>query len=105
MEAIARRVAELLRPTPTDVGWVRAELGCRQFGVSSAWVYAHANELGAIRLGTGPKARLRFDLERCRTAIEGMARSAPRSKPRRPRKVRALILSDSVELIRGRSGR
>lgn len=32
-------------------------------GVSADWVYAHADELGAWRLGAGPKARLRFDLE------------------------------------------
>ncbi len=31
--------------------------------VSPGWVYERAGELGAIRLGDGPKARLRFDLE------------------------------------------
>jgi hypothetical protein len=35
--------------------------------VSRDYVYSHANELGAIRLGTGPKTRLRFDVE---TALE-----------------------------------
>ena len=30
--------------------------------VKRSFVYEHAGELGAIRLGTGPKARLRFDL-------------------------------------------
>lgn len=30
--------------------------------VTPGWVYDHANEIGARRLGTGPKARLRFDL-------------------------------------------
>ena len=29
--------------------------------VHPRWVYAHQAELGAIKLGTGPKARLRFD--------------------------------------------
>jgi len=32
------------------------------YGVSRDFVYAHADELGAIRLGSGPRARLRFDL-------------------------------------------
>jgi hypothetical protein len=31
--------------------------------VSAGWVYEHAEELGVRRLGSGPKARLRFDLE------------------------------------------
>lgn len=31
--------------------------------MSRTWVYEHADELGAIRLGRGPKARLRFDVE------------------------------------------
>lgn len=30
-------------------------------GVSIDWVYANARALGAIRLGSGPRARLRFD--------------------------------------------
>src|SRR4051812_40819680 len=30
-------------------------------GVTRAWVYAHAAELGALRLGAGPRPRLRFD--------------------------------------------
>jgi predicted DNA-binding transcriptional regulator AlpA len=31
-------------------------------GRSAPWVYAHASELGAIRMGNGPKARIGFDL-------------------------------------------
>jgi len=31
-------------------------------GRSAPWVYAHATELGAIRMGNGPKARIGFDL-------------------------------------------
>ena len=32
--------------------------------VDVSYVYAHAAELGALRLGSGPKAPLRFDLRR-----------------------------------------
>lgn len=32
-----------------------------RIGVSRSWVYEHARELGAVRLGPGPRARLRFD--------------------------------------------
>jgi hypothetical protein len=31
------------------------------YGLSRAWVYKHAQELGGIRMGIGPRARLRFD--------------------------------------------
>ena len=32
--------------------------------VDRAYVYEHAAELGVFRLGSGPRARLRFDLRR-----------------------------------------
>jgi hypothetical protein len=35
----------------------------RLFGIERSWVYSHAIELGAVKLGEGPKARLRFDPE------------------------------------------
>lgn len=46
------------------------------------YVYAHAAELGAMRLGSGPKARIRFDLDRARQALETRA---ARSNGRRRR--------------------
>jgi len=64
VEAIAQRVAELLR---TDLGQTPRFLTPTQvaerFAVSRKWVYDHAEELGATRLGQGPRARLRFDAE------------------------------------------
>jgi hypothetical protein len=45
--------------------------------VSRSWVYAHQRELGAMRLGTGPRARLRFD---AKIVADGIAAfDAPRS--------------------------
>ncbi len=38
-------------------------------GTSRTWVYAHRAELPHVRLGTGPRARLRFDLERVLAAV------------------------------------
>jgi hypothetical protein len=32
----------------------------KQYGLSRGWVYKHARDLGGQRMGTGPKARLRF---------------------------------------------
>jgi hypothetical protein len=34
----------------------------RWCGVERSWVYAHAEELGARKIGTGERPRLRFDL-------------------------------------------
>ena len=39
-----------------------AELA-RRLGIERAWVYSHAIELGAVKLGDGKKPRLRFDPE------------------------------------------
>ena len=37
--------------------------------VSLDYVYGHAVDLGAMRLGDGPKARLRFDLQTAQRAM------------------------------------
>lgn len=63
-EAIARRVVELLERR----GLQRRELVdaaelARRFGIDRSWVYSHAIELGAVKLGSGAKPRLRFDPE------------------------------------------
>lgn len=64
VERIARRVVELLerrglqRRKLVDA----AELA-RRFGIERSWVYTHAIELGAVKLGNGAKPRLRFDPE------------------------------------------
>jgi predicted DNA-binding transcriptional regulator AlpA len=62
IEAVARRVAQLLRAAEVqrDALLTAAQVAAR-LGVDRSWVYAHANELGAVRLGNGPRARLRFD--------------------------------------------
>lgn len=64
IEAIARRVADLLRPPPEDPHprrlWTAAEVS-RRWGVERSWVYANADRLGARRLGAGTRPRLRFD--------------------------------------------
>lgn len=66
IEAIARRVAELLaetvgRPRPDANRLLSAAEVATRLGRSRDWVYDHADDLGAIRLGTGPRPRLAFD--------------------------------------------
>lgn len=67
VEAIAQRVAELLRGE--SARYLDAAGIAKRFGVGRSWVYAHKHELGAVRLGTGPKARLRFDVRRVESVL------------------------------------
>lgn len=64
VEAIARRAVELLDARVLQKRELvdAAELA-RRFGIERSWVYTHAIELGAVKLGSGPKPRLRFDPE------------------------------------------
>jgi len=102
IEAIARRVAELLhedpRPDRQSAGLIDAAELARRLGMDRSWVYSHAAELGAVRLGTGPNARLRFDPERATRALNPVGDPPARTEPRRqavrrrPRRRRAPLL-------------
>jgi len=59
-DAIAERLAQRLREQP-PTRFVDAATVARVLGVKRNWVYEHARELGAVRLG-GAQGRLRFDL-------------------------------------------
>jgi len=61
VEAISQRVAELLRGSGISQALIDAAEVARRFGFSRDWVYENADRLGAVRLGDGPRARLRFD--------------------------------------------
>lgn len=64
LERLADLVAQRLgRSTSTRAPLVDARELARVLGVSRSAVYAHARELGAIRIGTGGRGRLRFDPE------------------------------------------
>lgn len=105
VEAIAARVVELLDSQP----WRRrarrlatADEVAEALGVTRAWVYANQRRLEVIRLGAGPKARLRFDLELAARAFQAAAE--PSQGAARPART-APSLPHGVELIRGRSSR
>ena len=87
VEAIARRVAELLDPgtgkAPATL--VDASAVARELGVERDWVYSHATALGAIRLG-GPRGRLRFDLSTVRERLGGVDAAIWRPARRPPRR-------------------
>jgi hypothetical protein len=71
IEAIVSRAGEILRskaggrPAPPQPGTrlVTAAEVAEWCGVERSWVYAHAEQLGARKIGTGERPRLRFDLE------------------------------------------
>jgi hypothetical protein len=63
LQALAREVAALLghdAAAPVN-GLLTARQVAARFNVDRGWVYAHAHELGVVRLGNGPRPRLRFD--------------------------------------------
>ena len=70
---MARKVVELLEARGLQQRRLvdAAEL-VAMFGIERSWVYAHAIELGAVKLGDGKKPRLRFDPE---IAARGAAES------------------------------
>jgi hypothetical protein len=102
VEAIALRLAELVGPAPDRM--LDARELAERLGVRRAWVYSHAAMLGAVRLGNGPRAPLRFDLERARASAPRVpgADGRPSAKAPRPPSRR---LAAGVMLIEGRSGR
>jgi hypothetical protein len=72
VEAIALRVVDLLSAREQRAqarGLLSAAELASHLGVARSFVYDHADELGAVRLGEGAKPRLRFDLERAREAF------------------------------------
>jgi len=66
IEALASRLAEFLGgASPAVRGGSEemldaAEVG-RRWGISRRWIYDHADDVGAMRMGGGPRPRLRFD--------------------------------------------
>jgi hypothetical protein len=104
VEAIAHRVAELVGQSSRLVD---AQAVATALDVERGWVYAHARELGVVRLGPGPKARMRFDLALVRERVAALGHADPPASsepPRRLRRARASAIP-GVKLIQGRSSR
>ena len=82
IEQIARRVAQLLDTAHAHLGPRYVDAGdlSRMLGIERHWVYAHARELGAIRLG-GPRGRLRFDVGRVAEALGRPESASRRARP------------------------
>lgn len=107
VEQVVTRVAQLLHRQQEDrerqrvsepTGMLTVSELAQHLHLNRAWVYEHADELGAIRVGNGPKARLRFDLHTAKTALgQQQAGPAPAgAKTRRPTRPSA---TDEAQLL------
>jgi len=63
-DRLAERVLDRLTGTHDAAALVDAAEVARRYGIARSTVYDNADRLGAIRLGSGSRARLRFDPER-----------------------------------------
>jgi hypothetical protein len=68
-DLIADRLREDQALATSRGGLVDAHELAAQLGVSESWVYANADLLGVVRLGSGSRPRLRFDPVAAREAM------------------------------------
>lgn len=65
IEGLAQRLSEALRPAASSVSPASPMMSAAEvaewWGIGRRWVYDHAVELGARRLGSSCRPRLRFD--------------------------------------------
>lgn len=87
IETLAHRVAELLRSAPAAPAlparqrlMTAAEVA-QWWGIERSWVYAHAEQLGARKIGGGERPRLRFDPDEVSERIAGLNGSQTGSGP------------------------
>lgn len=117
LSALADLVADRLAERLTDVvpghrgTLVDAAEVAQRFGFERAWVYSHADELGAVRLGDGARPRLRFDLDKvvealtARQASEGSPAPESPVASRSPQRRRRRRSGTRVELLPVRADR
>jgi hypothetical protein len=119
VEAVARRVAELIANDAHEAAarrLVDAATLAAELGVERSWVYEHRDELAPVRLGTGSKPRLRFDVQAVRAALATRRISQPPSREtlgtgrgasprRRPRRTNAKPTVGRVLAVRPRGSR
>ena len=100
IEEIARLVAQQLRadgPPAIKGRYVDATTLAEHLGVERDWVYAHARELGAVRLG-GARGRLRFNLDQVLQSLHEAEPQRQRSN-RTAGSSRRRRVGDAVDLI------
>jgi len=88
LDAIAERVFALIRDEllRAPARLVDAAALADALGVERAWVYAHAAELHAVRLG-GEHGRLRFDIDLVLRSLNGDGTPVQRARPAHARRL------------------
>lgn len=84
---VAAHVAEMLndaRTPPPAPQTVDAATLANHLGVTRGFVYEHADDLGVVRLGEGPRPRLRFDLHHALAAWNARSTSERSQQARTP---------------------
>ena len=100
IDAIAERVLALMRNElqRTPVRYVDAGTLAQALSVDRAWVYAHAKELRAVRLG-GSHGRLRFDLDLVRHLLQdGVEAPTPTRSRHRQRTKPTRVAADLLPI-------
>ena len=115
VEPLARRIMELIgdplieavvdavtdaRDLPT-ARLVDAATIAERFGVERRFVYDHQRDLGVIRLGRGPKARLRFDPRHVEAVLERREELPTKRRDRRRRRRKAGVGHAELLPIKG----
>jgi predicted DNA-binding transcriptional regulator AlpA len=96
-DAIVARVVEAFRAeriipqAPSATTWLDANEVARRLGVSRDWVYEHAHDLGASRIGSGSRPRLRFPPQVLDSRIGRTASPKAADEPAKRSKQRGLI--------------
>lgn len=114
VDRLAHRVVELLNPdderpeeTPPskdhdDGRLLSPAQVAAWWNIDRKWIYDHADELGVLRLGTGPRPRLRFDPDKVRRRLalpKSRGSQDHASSPRTDARRSPRIPGDSRELL------
>jgi hypothetical protein len=116
-DLVANHLLAALNPSAPPSRLVDAGTLAGALGVERGWVYQHADKLGAVALGDGPKPRLRFDVDIARAALArsrsersqaeiagGGGGSAPRRGSRSRRLANGVAKPGSILAVRPRGG-
>lgn len=103
---VAAHVAAMLGAEPMSAvpRAVDAATLARRLGVTRGFVYEHADELGGARLGDGPRARLRFDLDRALQAWNARSTSEESQQSQSPASTGSTPARRSVRIGRRATG-
>jgi hypothetical protein len=98
-DLVADRLAQRLGSSSPTPALVDVKALASLLGVSTDYVYEHARELGGLKLGDGPRAPWRFDVQAARDAMASRSPESPSPPPRRRRRRRPAKTPSGVPLL------